>query len=323
MTHRVVVLIRHGVLPLELGIVHRLFGNARDDAGTRLYEVVTCATQPGEIRTDSDVTINVAHGPEALGAANTVLVPAANEPDEPQTDGTLSPSLADAFARVRQGTRVGSICTGAFVLAAAGLLDGKRATTHWKSAPEFNRLFPAVRLDPGVLYVDEGDVLTSAGDACGIDLCLHMIRGDHGAAVANAVARHSVVPPHRDGGQAQFIRMPVPEPGSSSTSTARAWAMRNLDQPVSLRHLAELESMSVRTFTRRFREEVGLSAAQWLTQRRIERARQLLEETDLPVDRVAEDAGFGTATSLRQHLQASIGVSPSAYRNTFRGVRAS
>ncbi|MEU8827041.1 helix-turn-helix domain-containing protein [Streptomyces sp. NPDC048636] len=317
--HRVAVLVRHGLLPFELGMVHRLFGRAVSGAGEPLYEVVTCALAPGEVRTDSDVTMNVRHGPGALAEADTVIVPAANEKDPPQTEGRLGAELGAAFARIRPGTRIASICTGAFVLAAAGLLDGRRATTHWQAAGHFRELFPAVALDPDVLYADEGPVLTSAGDASGIDLILHMIRCDHGAAVAGEVARGAVVAPHRDGGQAQFIRRPVPERHGSSTGTARAWALTRLDRPVSLRELAERESMSVRTFSRRFRDEVGMTPVQWLTRARLERARQLLEETDLPVDRIAAEAGFGTAASLRQHLHTALGVSPSAYRSTFRG----
>ncbi|AXK37110.1 helix-turn-helix domain-containing protein [Streptomyces armeniacus] len=326
--HRVAVLVRDGVLPLELGLVHQMFGGAAvpagaPGAGEPLYEVVTCTLEPGEIRTDADFPIRVDRGPEALAQAGTVIVPASHEADETESEGRLGARLADAFARVRPGTRIASICTGAFVLAAAGLLDGRRATTHWKSAARFRELYPAVRLDPDVLYTDEGDVLTSAGEVAGIDLCLHMIRCDHGAAVANDVARSTVVPPHRDGGQAQFIPRPVPEPARrASTGAARAWALEHLDRPVTLRELAQRESMSVRTFTRRFREEVGLTPLRWLNQQRIERARQLLEETDLPVDRVAADAGFGTGASLRQHMQAALGVSPSAYRTTFRGPAA-
>ncbi|MER5972523.1 helix-turn-helix domain-containing protein [Streptomyces sp. NPDC002055] len=321
--HRVVVLVRHGVMPMELGLVHQLFGSARaPGGGERLYEVVTCALVPGEIRTDADFPVRVEHGPELLGTADTVIVPASHEEDGAASEVRLSRPLAEAFSRIRPGTRTASICTGAFVLAAAGLLDGRPATTHWKSADRFRELYPAVELDPDVLYTDDGDVLTSAGEASGIDLCLHMIRRDHGAAVANEVARSTVVPPHRDGGQAQFIQRPVPETRRSSTGTARAWALRRLDRPLSLRELAAQESMSVRTFSRRFREEVGITPVQWLTQRRLERARQLLEETDLPVDRVATDAGFGTGASLRQHFQAALGVSPSAYRSTFRGAGA-
>ncbi|PXY33144.1 GlxA family transcriptional regulator [Prauserella endophytica] len=318
--HRVAVFVRHGVMPLELGLVHQLFGTARSPAGEPLYEVVTCALEPGLVRTDADFPIHVAHGPEALDGAGTVVVPATHEPDETETEGRLGDALAGALARIRPGTRIASICTGAFVLAAAGLLDGRTATTHWQSAEQFRRLYPRVELDPDVLYTDAGDILTSAGEASGIDLCLHLIRRDHGAAVANDVARRTVVPPHRDGGQAQYVPRPVAEPHISSTGAARAWALRRLHRPLSLRELAGQESMSVRTFTRRFREEVGLSPGQWLTQQRISRARQLLEETDLPVDRVAEDSGFGTAASLRQHMHAVLGVSPSAYRTTFRGI---
>ncbi len=316
--HRLAVLVRNGVMPMELGLVHQLFGQASSADGEPLYEVVTCALVPGEVRTDADFAIRVENGPDVLGEAGTVLVPASHAADEPDVRGSLGDPLADALGRIRPGTRIASICTGAFVLAAAGLLDGRRATTHWKSAARFRELYPAGDLDPDVLYVDEGDVLTSAGEAAGIDLCLHLIRSDHGAAVANDVARATVVPPHRDGGQAQFIQRPVPEPQASSTGTARGWALTHLDRPLTLRELAAQESTSVRTFTRRFREEVGMSPVQWLTQQRVERARRLLEDTDLPVDRIAATAGFGTAASLRQQLHAALGVSPSAYRSTFR-----
>ncbi|WP_245996360.1 GlxA family transcriptional regulator [Streptomyces armeniacus] len=320
--HRVAVLVRHGLLPIELGIPHRLLGGARDAAGELLYSVVTCSPTPGAIRTDADFTVNVEHGPEALAEADTVIVPASHEPDEPFTKGGLGPQLAAALALVRPGARIASICTGAFVLAAAGLLDGRRATTHWSSCERLQKLFPEVRVDPDVLYVADGPILTSAGVASGIDLCLHIVREDFGAAVANSVARRTVVPPHRDGGQAQFIERPVPEPGISGTGAARAWALRHLDRPLTLRELAQRESMSVRTFTRRFREEVGVSPQQWLTQQRVERARHLLESSDLPVDRVAAEAGFGSASALRMHLQTALGVSPSAYRRTFRTAGA-
>lgn len=326
--HHVAVLVRPGLLPIELGIVHRLFGQARSAAGTPLYEVVTCTPEPGEVRTDTDVTVHVRHGPEALAEADTVVVPAAYERyetpsgEQPEWIRGTEPygPLADAIAHIRPGTRVASICSGAFVLAAAGLLDGRTATTHWRCARMLQELYPRVRVDPDVLYTDDGNVLTSAGVASGIDLCLHIIRKDHGSAVANDVARGTVVSPHRDGGQAQFVLHPVPEPQSPSTGRARAWALRQLHRPLTLRELTVQESMSVRTFTRRFREEVGISAIQWLTQRRLERARHLLEDTDLPVDRIAAETGFGTAASLRQHMHAALGVSPTAYRATFRGT---
>lgn len=316
--HPVAVFVRDGLLPIELGIIHRIFGRARGLSGEPLYEVVTCAAEPGPVRTDADVSVNVEHGPEALAGARTVIVPASHERDDAFDAGRLSAPLAGALARIRPRTRTASICTGAYVLAAAGLLDGRPATTHWMHAEHFQRLFPRVRVDPDVLYVDDGDVLTSAGVGSGLDLCLHMVRRDHGSAVANDIARRTVVPPHRDGGQAQFIRRPVPEPQLSTTVKARTWALARLHEPLGLRELAAQEAMSVRTFTRRFREEVGMSPGQWLTRQRVERARHLLEDTDLPVDRIAADAGFGTAASLRQHLQSALGVSPSAYRRTFR-----
>lgn len=326
--HRVAVLVRDGVMPFELGLVHQMFGSAQG-GGRRLYEVVTCALRPGPVRTDADFPVLIEHGPEALAGASTVVVPASHAADAVESAaegaagnsgwGEPSEALRAALGRVRPDARIASVCTGAFVLAAVGLLDGRRATTHWKSAELFRRRFPAVRLQPDVLYTEDGGVLTSAGEAAGIDLCLHMIRTDHGAAVANDVARRTVVPPHRDGGQAQYVPRPVAEPELSTTGRARAWALEHLDRPIALRELAARESMSVRTFSRRFREETGVTPVQWLTRQRIERARHLLEETDRSVDRVAADAGFGTAASLRQHMHAALGVSPTAYRGTFRG----
>ncbi|MET8497952.1 GlxA family transcriptional regulator [Streptomyces microflavus] len=323
MPHRVAVLALDGLLPFELGIPHRIFGRSLEPApgnkGAKLYEVVTCSVRPpGPVRTDSDYAILVEHGPEALATADTVVIPASYELGPVFEEGRLTEELAAALALIRPGTRMVSICTGSYVLAAAGYLDGRPATTHWSSADHFQRLFPQVRVDPDVLFIDDGDVLTSAGVAAGIDLCLHLVRRDHGAAVANEIARRTVVPPYRDGGQAQYIHRPVPEPQFATTTAARAWALGRLDRPIQLRDMARQESMSVRTFTRRFREEVGASPGQWLTQQRVERARHLLETSDLSIDQVARDAGFGTATSLRQHLQAALGVPPTVYRRTFR-----
>ncbi|MBB6118395.1 GlxA family transcriptional regulator [Nocardiopsis algeriensis] len=318
--HRVAVLARHGLLPIEAGIVHRLFGQARDAGGRLLYEVVTCALEPGEVRTDTDFTLNVTRGPEVLGEAQTVILPAADEDYGERPHDPIDPALAEALAFVRPEARVASICTGAFVLAAAGMLDGCRVTTHWKSAACFRAMYPHIDLDPDVLYTDNGRVLTAAGVASGIDLSLHMIRTDHGSAVANEVARSTVVPPHRDGGQAQYIRRPVPGPERPATARARAWALANLHLQPGLKEMAEQESMSVRTFTRRFCEEMGLSPGKWVSQQRLDRARQLLEESDLSVDLVADRSGFGTAASLRLHMHAELGVTPSAYRRTFRGT---
>jgi transcriptional regulator GlxA family with amidase domain len=317
--HRIAVLVQHGAIPFELGIPARIFGGARTPDGKGLYKVRTCAPYgPGPVRTDADFEINVPHGPELLADAETVILPASHERTSAHTEGRLSEELAAAFALIRPATRMVSICTGAYFLAAAGLLDGLRATTHWRSADHFQQLFPQVKVDPNVLYVDNGDILTSAGVASGIDLCLHLVRRDHGTTVANASARRTVVPPHREGGQAQYIQRPVPDGGPATTATARAFALGRLDRPLSLRELAGMESMSIRTFTRRFREETGVSPGQWITQQRVERARQLLESSALTVDRIAREAGFGTAASMRQHLQTALGVSPSTYRRTFR-----
>nr|WP_223280998.1 helix-turn-helix domain-containing protein [Streptomyces sp. San01] len=322
----VAVLVRDGVLPMELGLVHQLFGSARSARGEPLYDVRTCAPRPGRIRTDADFPIYAEHGLATVAAADTVLVPASHETDEGLRRGVLPEELREALRTTTEygprprPRRIASICTGSFVLAAAGLLDGRRATTHWMSAGLFARTFPSVTVDPGVLFVDEGRILTSAGEAAGIDLCLHMIRRDHGAAVAAEVARRTVVPPHREGGQAQYIQRPVESEGLTSTSASRAWALTRLAEPLTLAELAAHDAMSVRTYSRRFREETGLTPMQWLTQRRVDRARELLEQTDHTVDRVATEAGFGTGASLRQHFQAGLGVSPGAYRSTFRGA---
>jgi transcriptional regulator GlxA family with amidase domain len=209
-----------------------------------------------------------------------------------------------------------SICTGAFVLAAEGRLSGRPATTHWKHADDLAALYPDVVLDPDVLFTDDGDVLTSAGLSAGVDLCLHLIRRDHGSEVANHVARYCVVPPWRDGGQAQYIERQVPARPDESTAAARAWALENLEADVPA--LARRAGMSLRTFARRFREETGQSPGAWLIRQRVRHAQHLLEATDLGVDEVAERAGMGTAASLRSHLRSHVGVSPAAYRRTFR-----
>lgn len=309
--HRVVTLALDGVYPFELGIPNRVFPLVPG-----AYEVMTCAaSEQRTVRTDADFTITVEHGPEALESADTVVVPPY---DLRRLSAELPEEVRSALARIRPGTRIVSICTGAFTLAAAGLLEGRTATTHWALADHFRALFPHVDLNPDVLFIDDGPVLTSAGAASGVDACLHVVRSDHGSAVANRVARHCVVPPWRDGGQAQYIEHPVPEEGDTGTAATRAWALERLDQPLALRELAAHARMSQRTFARRFQEETGTSPGRWLIQQRVHRARHLLESTDLPVDRIAAEVGFATGTSLRQHLQAAIGVSPRAYRRTFR-----
>ena len=236
---------------------------------------------------------------------------------------TPAPTPAEVGAALRaaheRGARILSICTGASVLAAAGLLDARPAASHWAWANRLRRLYPQVEWDFDVLFVDDGEVLTSAGVGAGVDLCLHVVRRDHGSEVANRAARRCVVPSWRDGGQSQFVERPVPEAGDTGTAATRAWALERLDRSLTLADLAAHARMSVRTFTRRFREETGTSAASWLVQQRVSLARHLLETTDTPVERIATDAGFGTPASLRQHLHAAIGVAPLAYRRTYRG----
>ncbi|WP_235030597.1 GlxA family transcriptional regulator [Nonomuraea solani] len=238
----------------------------------------------------------------------------------PAVSARIPAPVAAALALFPAGARIVSICTGAFTLAAAGLLDGRPATTHWNLAARFRELFPEVALDAGVLFVDDGDVLTSAGAASGVDVCLHLVRKDHGSQVANRVAGRCVVPPWRDGGQAQYIEQPVPEPSAAGTAATREWALQRLDEPLTLTDLAGHARMSLRTFARRFQDEVGMSPGQWLIQQRVARARELLESSDLPVEQIAGRVGFATAASLRQHLHVAIGVSPQAYRRTFQAA---
>ena len=293
--------------------------NATDGDGNALYDVVTCGLTPGPVAATTGFDLLPAAGPEALATADTVVIPGTRFPSA-RTEGVLTPEASDALARIRPGTRLVSICTGAFVLAAAGLLDGRPATTHWRFADDMRRLHPRVLLDENVLFVDDGDVLTSAGLAAGIDLCLHIIRSDHGAQVANAVARYCVVPPWREGGQAQFIDRQVPAPDHFSTAATREWALQHLDEELTVQRLARHAKMSPRTFNRRFREETGQSPGAWVRSRRVDRARELLESRDLPVDEVARQAGLGSGGNLRHHLRRGVGMSPSSYRKVYQGA---
>jgi transcriptional regulator GlxA family with amidase domain len=315
MTHSIAVLVLDGVVAFDLGVPSQVFGASRHDDGTRLYDVRVCGSA---VRSTAGFTVTPDHDLSALSTADTVVVPGVG--DGPTvTDGTVAPEVAAALRTAHdRGARVVSICTGASVLAAAGLLDDRPAASHWAWAKRLRRLYPRVKWDFDVLFVDDGDVLTSAGVGAGVDLCLHLVRTDHGSAVANRAARRCVVPPWRDGGQAQYIERPVPVTAGAGTEPTRAWALTRLGEPVSLEEMAAHARMSVRTFTRRFREETGLSPARWLLQQRVAHARLLLESTDLAVDVVARRSGLGSATSLRQHLHATIGVAPSTYRRTFR-----
>lgn len=316
--HRIGVLALDGVVPFELGIPARIFGAARDEAGDRLYTVSTCSLDGGPVRSEADFGLTVGHDASLLARVDTVVIPPSHDLGPVREEGRLPAALRDALAAIRPGTRIVGICTAAYVLAAAGLLDHRPATTHWREAARLQRMFTATRIDPDVLFVDDGDICTSAGVAAGIDLCLHLVRRDHGSRIANTVARSCIVPPWRDGGQAQYIERPVPDPTATGTAPTQAWAMARLADPLTLAGLAAHANMSVRTFTRRFREETGTTPGRWLIRQRVDLARHYLETTDWPVDLVAHHAGFGTGVSLRQHLHAAIGVGPQAYRRTFR-----
>ncbi|WP_049562471.1 GlxA family transcriptional regulator [Nonomuraea sp. SBT364] len=319
MAHRIVVVVLDEFAPLDLGVPGQVFWTAESPAGEKLYEVVTCSPGRAPVRCSAGYSVLPDHGLDVLDSADTVLVTGVHG-GQVLRDGTIPGELREAL---RGRPRVMSICTGAYVLAAAGLLDGRRATTHWRDAARFAAFFPQVKLDPDVLFIDDGDVLTSAGVAAGLDLCLHVIRRDHGSEVANRAARRCVMPSWREGGQAQYIERPLPPAGGGTgggtgTAATRDWMLSRLDAPLDLEALAGHAGMSVRTFTRRFREETAMSPARWLIRQRVEHARRLLETTDLGVEEVARRAGFGSAVSLRQHLHAAVGVSPLAYRHTFR-----
>jgi transcriptional regulator GlxA family with amidase domain len=316
-THMVAVLALGPVIGYDMSIPPQILNSAKDDCGEKLYDVRICGVDRQPIRVYSGYTMIPDYGRETLAEADTVIIPG-TQITGPRRHGTLPDDVGEALALIKPDARIMSICTGAFVLAAAGMLDGRPATTHWAHADKFRELYPKVLLDEDVLFVDDGDVLTSAGLGAGVDLCLHVVRTDHGSQVANRAARYCVVPPWRDGGQSQFIEQHVPEIGADGTAPTRAWALKRLHHPLELAELARHARMSVRTFSRRFRAETGMSPGTWLTQQRVRHARRLLETTDLPVDRVAAEAGLGTAASLRQHLRSTIGVAPLAYRKTFR-----
>ncbi|MGI8622015.1 MAG: GlxA family transcriptional regulator [Solirubrobacteraceae bacterium] len=315
MTRHVVALALPGVVLLDLaGPVHVF-----DHCGAPEYSFELAGVRAGPVRTSSGFDITTRTGLAELRNAHTIVVPGTS-PVMPPPDEALA-ALQDAS---RRGARLLSVCTGAFALAHAGLLDGRRATTHWEDADRLAAAFPAVTVDPAVLYVDEGTVLTSAGVAAGIDLCLHVVRRDLGAERAADIARRMVVPPHRDGGQAQFLQRPierVPEergPRAAGLQATRAWALERLAEPLTVERMAREAAVSPRTFARRFVEETGTTPAQWLIDQRVRTAQELLEHTDLPVEGVAARSGFGTSAGLREHLRRRLKTTPTAYRRTFR-----
>jgi transcriptional regulator GlxA family with amidase domain len=309
--HTVAAVVLDGTTQFELAVAYEVFGQDRTALTPDWYAFRLVAGMPGPIRTEGGLLVDTPYGLDALDTADTILVLPAESP--------APPALLDALRRAHaRGARLASICTGAFLLAEAGLLDGRRATTHWAHVDRFLERFPDVDLDPNVLYVEDGTIFTSAGTASGIDLCLHLVRRDLGSDVATAIARRMVVPPHRDGGQAQYVDAPIPRCDIDSLGPLLDWALAHLDQPLTLDDLARQGAMSTRTLVRRFQAATGTTPLQWLLAQRVRRAQHLLEATDEPVERVATLAGFGSAPNLRQHFTRIVGVSPMAYRRTFR-----
>ncbi len=319
MLKNVAVLVLDGFSPFELGVVCEVFGTDRSDDGLPAYDFAVVAGQPGPLRSETGFTLQTPFGLERIKEADLIAVPAMRDDVARCASGQFPEPLLSALRySVGRGARVLSICTGAFMLGAAGLLDGRRCTTHWRQASDLARLFPAARVDPSVLYVDDDPVITSAGTAAGIDACLYLVRKEQGSKVANAIARRMVVPPHRDGGQAQYVERPVAEPEADTLSDVIEWMERHLEEPVTVGDLASRAAMSARTFARRFVQEVGTTPQRWLTGQRILLAQQLLEESDATVDAVAERSGFGNATVLRHHFRAWRATTPHAYRRQFR-----
>jgi transcriptional regulator GlxA family with amidase domain len=334
MLRNIAVVLVNGFLPFEFGTVCEVFGVDRSDDGLPRYDFAVVAGEPPPLRA-LDFTIQPTHGLERLEEADLIALPAVSDerlrldacapgPDRQfpgdLVDRQFPEDLAEALRRaVDRGARVLSVCSGAFILGDAGLLDDRRCTTHWRNAAELARRYPRAKVDPDVLYVDDDPVITSAGTAAGIDACLYLVRKEQGSRVANGIARRMVVPPHRDGGQAQYVVQPVATSCDGSLRDLLEWLRVHLDQPLTVRQLAARANMSERTFARRFVADTGTTPQRWLIGQRILLAQQLLEETDETVDAVADRAGFGNATALRHHFRLWRGTTPNAYRRLFRG----
>jgi AraC family transcriptional regulator, transcriptional activator FtrA len=314
MAPTVSVLAYDGMSAFETGIVTEVFGLTWPDIEVEWYDLTICTERAEPVRVIGGATLSSPHGLDALASADTVIVPSVKDVDVPP-----SPELVAALRLAhRRGARMVSICSGAFALAAAGLLDGRRATTHWVYADRLRRRFPEVLIDPAPLYVDDGDVLTSAGCAAGLDLSLHIVRRDFGAAVVNAIARRLVVQPHREGGQAQYIEAPVnADPDDDRVARSMAWAREHLAEPITVEQLARAAHMSPRTYLRHFTRCAGTSPIRWLIAQRVQASLPLLETTTMPVERIASVVGFDAPVTFRHHFQAAMHTSPSAYRRTF------
>ncbi|WP_037610339.1 GlxA family transcriptional regulator [Streptacidiphilus rugosus] len=307
---RAAVLVLEGAKPLDVGIPAQVFTNR----ASMPYEVRVCGAAPGLVTGGDGLSYHVAHGLEALDWADIVFVPGYRHPDREEPPAAVVAALVSAHER---GARLAAISTGAFALAATGLLDGRRATTHWHYTRALAERHPQVRVDENVLFVDEGPVLTSAGAASGIDLCLHILRGDLGVAASNHAARRLVAAPYRSGGQAQYVPRSVPEPIGERFAATREWAVHRLGEPLTVRSLARHAAVSPRTFSRRFVEDTGYTPMQWVMRARVDLAREQLERSERSVEQIAADVGLGTGSNLRRHFQQILGTTPGEYRRTF------
>jgi transcriptional regulator GlxA family with amidase domain len=320
MLKNVAAVLLDGVHPFELGVVCEVFGLDRSDEGLPVYDFAVVSAEGRALSTHvPGFTVSTPYGLERLEEADLIAVPA--------SDGHVTrdcpPELLDALRRaVDRGARVLSVCSGVFVLGAAGLLDGRHCAAHWRHAEILARRFPRAIVEPDVLYVDADPVITSAGTAAGIDACLHIVRKEQGPEVANKIARRMVVPPHRDGGQAQYIERPLPRSQCDTVGEVLAWMERHLDEEVTVEQLAARAHMSPRTFARRFQQETGTTPYRWILRQRVLLAQRLLEATDETMDTIAWRTGFGTAAALRHQFVRSLGTTPQAYRRTFRGPEA-
>jgi AraC family transcriptional activator FtrA len=310
----VAVIVQDGFAPFEFGLACEAFGLDRSDDGIRPFDFRICAAEPGAIDSNLGFSINVEHDLSFAESADLVVV----TPVPRATWGSIDERIAAVVRRAAaRDAWLLSVCSGSFVLAAAGVLDGRRATTHWKYADTMGRMYPRIEVDPDVLYVQDGKVITSAGTAAGLDACLHLLRQELGAEVTNTIARRMVVPPQRDGGQAQFIAVPLPPVASLSLAPVTDWMLQNLRVELTVDQLAARAHMSPRTFARRFKADFGATPAAWLARQRVLHAQRLLETTDLGLDRIADECGFGSAAVLRQNFARVLGTTPTAYRATF------
>ncbi|KQV79198.1 transcriptional regulator [Massilia sp. Root351] len=314
--HLVVALAYDRLCTFEFGCVVELFALERPELGVDWYDFKVCAVEPGPIRAAGGITVQAPYQPELLALADTIVIPGWRDADE-----APPPALLDAIrAAHARGARLCSICSGVFVLAAAGVLDGLRATTHWRYTERLARRHPRVVVRPDDLYVDQGQIITSAGSAAGIDMLLHLVRRDHGARVGNLVAQRLVVAPHREGGQAQFLPRPMAHDEQGRLSRLMDWLRANPAQPHTVKSMAAQAAMSARTLQRQFQDATGMGPAEWLTRERIAIAKDLLEAADVPLAQVAERAGFGSEESLRHHFRRLAATSPGAYRRRFAAI---